>query len=244
MSGGESIEFKLESFEGPLDLLLHLIRTNELDIFDIPIVDITEQYLEYIELMKTVDIDIGSEFMVMAATLIHIKTKMLLPRDDSEEDPRQELVERLLEHKQYKEAAGMLEKREASESRVWRTPPARQRAYVEVDEEFVEVDIFQLISAFQEVLRSIGHIDTMEVEHQKISVEEKMKELTALIHQREKMLFSTMIQEVATKREIITVFLALLELVRGKVIVAFQNRNFGEIVIIHKDRAQRVLKIQ
>jgi len=244
MPDSGKMQFKLESYEGPLDLLLHLIRTQELDIFDIPIATITEQYLEYIELMKTIDLDLSSEFMVMAATLIHIKTKMMLPRSEEEEDPRAELVERLLEHKQYKEAASMLEQREDREQRIWRGPKSRQRNYVEIDEEFVEVDIFQLISAFQGVLRSIGKLETMEVEHQRISVEEKMKELEGILHQREKMLFSSLIEDLSTKREIITTFLALLELVRNKVIVAFQNKNYGEIIVFHSDRAQRILDIQ
>jgi segregation and condensation protein A len=238
------IKFKLEAFEGPLDLLLHLIRSNEVDIFDIPVAKITEQYLSYIEMMKQIDIDIGSEFMVMAATLIHLKTKLMLPQQEDDEDPRAELVERLLEHKQYKEAAGMLSQREERESRVWKAPSSRQKGYVEVEEEFVEVDIFQLISAFQEVMRSIGHVESMEIEHQRISVDEKIKQLTGLLNRTKKVLFSTLVEGVTSKREIVTIFLALLEMVRNKFLVIFQNRNFGEIVLFRRDRAQRILDVQ
>lgn len=244
MEGRGGIQFKVEAFEGPLDLLLHLIRTSEIDVFDIPVAEITEQYLQYIEMMKTIDIDVGSEFMVMAATLIHLKTKMMLPLEEDEEDPRAELVERLLEHQQYKEAALVLKQREDQESRVWKTPRSRENNYVEVDEEFVEIDIFQLISAFQEVMRSIGHIEQMEIDHQRLSVDEKITELTTFINSRDKVLFSSLVETLSSKREIITVFLALLEMVRNKVIVCFQNKNYGEIVLFRRDRAQQILEIQ
>jgi segregation and condensation protein A len=229
----KAITFKLERFEGPLDLLLHLIRINKIDVFDIPIVAITQQYLEYIELMKEIDIDVGSEFMLMAATLIHIKTKTMLPAREDEEDPRLALVQRLLEHQQYRAAAWALEKREDAEALVWTSPASLARQYQEVDDELVEADIFQLISAFQRVLKSIGKDPAFAVEHQKFSIADKIAQLDLDLRVKPKMFFSEIIRHLSGKREVITVFLALLEMVRRHMISLMQQRLHGEIVIIH-----------
>lgn len=225
--------FKLERFEGPLDLLLHLIRINKIDVFDIPIVAITRQYLEYIELMKEIDIDVGSEFMLMAATLIHIKTKTMLPARADEEDPRLELVQRLLEHQQYRAAAWALEKRQDEEALHWTSPKSLAKPFQEVDEELVEADIFQLISAFQRVLKSIGKDPAFAVEHQKFSIADKIGQLEMELRLKPKMLFSDIVRGLSGKREVITVFLALLEMVRRRTVSIMQQRLYGEIVIIH-----------
>lgn len=237
------MKFKLENFEGPLDLLLHLIRKSEVDIFDIPIVEITEQYMNYLDLLKEVDIDLSSEFMLMAATLIHIKTKLLLPKKPDEDDPRLELVERLLEHQQYKAAAMVLGQKEERETKVWYSSKKRVEPYMEIEEEYIKADIFQLIAAFQNVLKSIGTDYNIEVDQQKFSISDKIINLEAMLKAKPRLLFSEVMTQFRSKREVIVTFLALLELVRRRTINTLQHRSFGEIVLILTDRNQRVLPI-
>lgn len=149
---------RLQNFEGPLDLLLHLIKTNEVNVWDIPILTITQQYLDYLDLMTELHLDVAGEFLVMAATLIHIKSRMLLPRDDPsqadpEEDPREALVRRLVEHQRFKAAAELLHEREIQRSAQWGRPDERVTDVVgEAPEPEIEVDLFSLITAFRQVL--------------------------------------------------------------------------------------------
>ena len=152
----EDIKIKLQSFEGPLDLLVHLIKKNQVNVYDIPIALVTEQYLEYLDLMQELNLDVASEFLVMAATLIHIKSRMLLPRpdptqaDEPEEDPRDALVRRLLEHQKFKAAAELLHDRETLRSAQWTRPDSRVEALAGDDyEPELEVDLFSLLAAFQ-----------------------------------------------------------------------------------------------
>ncbi len=157
-SSPESYAVKLDQFEGPLDLLIHLIKTNEVNIYDIPIASITAQYLEYLKLMRELDLDVAGEFLVMAATLIHIKSRMLLPRpdptqEDPEEDPREALVRRLLEHQRYRHAAELLHERETLREAQWQRPDGRVAPIAgEEYEPELEVDLFSLIAAFKSVL--------------------------------------------------------------------------------------------
>src|SRR5580765_2075281 len=154
----EDYPVRLQNFEGPLDLLLHLIKKHELDIYDIPISLITQQYLEYLDLMQEVNLDVAGEFLVMAATLIHIKSRELLPRpdptqEDPEEDPREALVRRLLEHQRFKAAAELLHEREIQRSAQWARPDQRVTDLVgEAPEPEIEVDLFSLMAAFRQVL--------------------------------------------------------------------------------------------
>lgn len=237
------MKFKLENFEGPLDLLLHLIRKSEVDIFDIPIVEITEQYMNYLDLLKEVDIDLSSEFMLMAATLIHIKTKLLLPKKPDEDDPRLELVERLLEHQQHKAAAMVLGQKRKERQRFGHSSKKRVEPYMEIEEEYIKADIFQLIAAFQNVLKSIGTDYNIEVDQQKFSISDKIINLEAMLKAKPRLLFSEVMTQFRSKREVIVTFLALLELVRRRTINTLQHRSFGEIVLILTDRNQRVLPI-
>src|SRR6202043_2900376 len=164
-SSADAMPVKLENWEGPLDLLLHLIRKNEVNIYDIPIAIITAQYLDTIQLMQELDLDVAGEYLVMAATLIHIKSKMLLPRpetaagvDGDEEDPRDALVRRLLEHQKYKAAAGLLHEREQLRSAQWLRPDERVAAIAGDDyEPELEVDLFSLLNAFQAVVDRAKH---------------------------------------------------------------------------------------
>ena len=154
----EDYPVRLQNFEGPLDLLLHLIKKNEVDIYDIPIALVTQQYLDYLDLMQELNLDVAGEFLVMAATLIHIKSRMLLPRpdptqEDPEEDPREALVRRLLEHQRFKAAAELLHEREIQRSAQWARPDGRVADVVgEAPEPEIEVDLFSLMAAFRQVL--------------------------------------------------------------------------------------------
>src|SRR5512145_1006616 len=179
----EAYPVRLENFEGPLDLLLHLIKKNEVNIYDIPIVLITRQYLEYIDLMQELNLDVAGEFLVMAATLIHIKSRMLLPRpdptqEDPEEDPREALVRRLLEHQKFKAAAELLHERETLRSAQWTRPdgPITEIAG-EAPEPEVEVDLFSLISAFRAVVERAKQRPKVYLPGEQVPIEDRIDQL-------------------------------------------------------------------
>ena len=242
-----AIDVKLNVFEGPLDLLLHLIEKNKVNIYDIPIVTITEQYLEYVNNMEEEDLDVMSEFLVMAATLIKIKSKMLLPKDEEdpedEEDPREELVRRLLEYKMYKYAAGELKDLEIEGNKAFfkkATIPA------EVKNVKQEVDPYELISKadvdlqneiFKSVMRKqVDKVDPIrskfkEIEREEISLEEKMAEVREEVRGLEGINFRTLLEMQASKMNIIVTFLAILELMKIGAIAIRQEDIFGEIII-------------
>lgn len=226
---------KLEIFEGPLDLLLHLIKKNEVSITDIPIATITEQYLATLELMQSLNLDVAGEFLVMAATLIHIKSRMLLPpgeeEDDEEEggDPREELARRLLEYQRFKEAAEELEQREILKRDVFIRRP-------EVPDEiepggFEGVSLFDLISALRQVLERFPEESVHEVTLERISVREKMSFLLDDLHRRGKVVFQSLFEAAASRLEIIVTFLAMLELVKIRAVRIGQEARDGPIVI-------------
>ena len=230
-----SYKVKLEVFEGPLDLLLHLIKEEELDIYDIPITRITEQYLEYLSLMEVLDLEVAGEFLVMAATLMHIKSKMLLPPDPKgletqEEDPRADLVRRLLEYKSFKEAADKLKQFEAQRSAVF------TRFGVEPEMEdggspFVEASLFELMSAFAKVLQDLPKDVFYEVTKDEFSVAEKVHELFHRLAKQPTIYFSVFFRSARNRNEVIATFLALLELVRLREVTVRQESHFGEIEI-------------
>ncbi len=225
--------FRLEGFEGPLDLLLHLIQKNELDIFNIPIALITEQYLEYLQLMKVLNLDIAGEYLLMASTLVHIKSRMLLPRssegeEEEEEDPRAELVRRLLEYQKYKQAAGELEKRPLLDRDVFiRLTPTE---FQEPEEERIEVNLFELFEAFREVLKRVKPEAVHEVILEHLSVEDKIEEILALLEKENRsMAFHRLFPEEASRRVVVVTLLAILELVKMKRIRIFQMAPFETI---------------
>jgi len=227
--------FRLEGFEGPLDLLLHLIQKNELDIFNIPIALITEQYLEYLQMMKVLNLDIAGEYLLMASTLLHIKSRMLLPRssegeEEEEEDPRAELVRRLLEYQKYKQAAGELEKRPLLDRDVFiRLTPEE---FQEPEEERLEVNLFELLEAFREVLKRIKPKAVHEVILEHLSVEDKIEEILALLEKENRsMAFHRLFPEEASRRVVVITLLAILELVKMKRIRIFQMAPFEAIRI-------------
>jgi segregation and condensation protein A len=226
---------QLEIFEGPLDLLLHLIKKNEVSITDIPIATITEQYLATLEIMQNFNLDVAGEFLVMAATLIHIKSRMLLPmaddEDDAEEgtDPRQELVRRLLEYQRFKDAADQLERRELLTRDVF------VRSVAPAEEipapGFREVSVFELLTALKRVLDRLPKDVVHEVMLEKITMREKMTLLLDQLRTQGKILFESLFAEVTTRMEVVVTFLAMLELVKVRAIRIFQEEATGPIQI-------------
>jgi segregation and condensation protein A len=239
---------KLDIFEGPLDLLLYLIRKNEVDIYDIPIALITEQYLEYLDLMTVLNLDIVGDFLVMAATLAKIKSKMLLPPSvDSEEgeegdDPRAELMEHLLEYQQYKEVADRLKNRELLEKDIF-TRIQIEEHIPELDKNsaVIEASLFDLVDALKKVIeRKDLPGNLMEVAVEKISVRDKIGEILSMVKKNQQLIFQSLFDGLSTKYEIVVAFLALLELIRLRAIKVFQVHPHGEIRIIALERDVRI----
>jgi segregation and condensation protein A len=231
-----ALTIRLDGFEGPLDLLLHLIKREELDIWNIPIARITEQYLGYIQLMQDLNINVAGEWLVMAATLIYIKSRMLLPPDpvlassqeEHPEDPRKELVYQLLEHQKFKNAAQMLYTREEVENAVWNSPP---RDALEDGKEVVAVTLFDLLKAFHEVVKRFEAQTSIELDQEEVTIEQKLTELRRLLVVHDSLSFSSFFARVASKRHLIVTFLALLEMVRLREIWLYQKKAFDEITI-------------
>lgn len=226
---------RLEMFEGPLDLLLHLIKKNKLKVTEIPIALITEQYLDYLKLMKVLNLDVAGEYLLMAATLLHIKSRMLLPassdgeEEEEETDPRAELVRRLLEYQQYKEAAVELEKRPLLDRDVYARGVSQEE---EPEEEKVDVNLFELLEAFRRVLEKAKSEAAHEVVLDPITLEQRIQEILSLLQQeRRSMAFHTLFPEQAPRRMIVVTFLALLELVKAKAVRIFQASPFETIRI-------------
>jgi segregation and condensation protein A len=231
----QGITIRLDTFEGPLDLLLHLIKKEEVDIWNIPIARITEQYLEYLQLMKDLNINVAGEWLVMASTLIFIKSRMLLPPDPAAEaeeqaadDPRTELVYQLLEHQKFKNAAQMLYTREEIENAVWNRPPPD---VLEDGKEVVSVSLFDLLKAFSEVVKRFESQAQMQLDQEEVTIEQKLVEIRRLLLVHDTVVFSAFFKQNMSKRYLIVTFLALLELVRLREIWLYQKKAFDEIYI-------------
>ena len=234
----------LEVFEGPLDLLLYLIRREELNIYDIPIGRITEQYMAYLDLMRQLNLDIAGEFIVMAATLMVIKSRMLLPVDrrkageDADEDwvdPRLDLVRQLIEYKKFKDAAGRLGEYEALASESFGYGGGRpkfEKTSADAAGALGDVDIFDLLTAFQDVLARAAEIPQGELKGMRWSVPEKMDLIVSRTRADGQISFTTLFTESAPRGEIIVTFLALLELLRQHRVIVYQNAAFHEITIL------------
>jgi len=240
----EAYPVRLANFEGPLDLLLHLIKKNEVSIYDIPITLITAQYLEYIDLMQEMNLDVAGEFLVMAATLIHIKSKMLLPRPETAagvegdgEDPRDALVRRLLEHQKYKAAAGLLHEREQVRSAQWLRPDERVAAIAGDEyEPELEVDLFSLLTAFQAVVERAKQRPKLVLPSEQIPVEVRIDQLLARLSETEAIGFEELFADAQDRAGLIVTFLALLEMIRLKLIRVFQSGSFGPIRVYKRPR--------
>jgi segregation and condensation protein A len=243
-SAPDAFPVKLSIFEGPLDLLLHLIRKNELNIHDIPIALITAQYLEAIALLQELDLDVAGEYIVMAATLIHIKSKLLLPRPETAagveadlEDPRDALVRRLLEHQKFKAAAGLLHEREQLRAAQWLRPDDRI-AEIAGDqfEPELEVDLFSLLTAFQAVVQRANQRPKVILPAEQIPVEVRMDQLLARLSETEACGFADLFADVDDRSGLIVTFLALLEMIRLKLVRVFQSGSFGPIRVYKRTR--------
>ncbi len=227
---------KLEIFEGPLDLLLYLIKQEEIDIYDIPIARITQQYLEYLDFMKSLDIEIAGEFLVMAATLLKIKSRMLLPRHEELgeeiEDPRKDLVQQLLEYRKFKEIAERLGEREYQQRRMFPRPKGGFDHAAEIvppEPPAPEVGMFELLNAFKQVLERIDKLKLYEIVGEDISIEERIDFVLKTLFQKKRMEFMELFEDERRRLVMVVTFFALLELVRlGRVSVR-QERLFGEI---------------
>jgi segregation and condensation protein A len=227
---------RLPLFEGPLDLLLYLIRREKIDIHDIPIAPITREYMEYLDLMGELNLDVAGDFMVMAATLIHIKSKLLVPVEPTEAegeeesvDPREELVQRLLELERYKEAAGVLHQQAQIRAAQWTRPDTVLPEFDDVGEEMLEAGLYDLVAAFKELLDRRKSLLAHEIETEGPSVDERMRELLPMIGAGESLEFLELFASLETKGQMITTFLALLELVRLKQVRVYQRGMFGAI---------------
>ena len=244
-SSPDAYHVRLDAFEGPLDLLLYLIRKSELNIYDIPIAVITKQYLEYVDLMQEMNLDVAGEFLVMAATLIHIKSRMLLPRPDPsqedagpEEDPREALVRRLLEHERFKAAAELLHDRETlREAQFTRADASVAGAAGEPYEPELEVDLFSLLSAFRGVLERASRRPRMVLPPDQISIETRIQQLLDRLSETEACGFEDLFADGDGSRPfMIVTFLALLEMIRLKLVRVFQTGGFGEIRVYTRAR--------
>jgi segregation and condensation protein A len=237
-------QVKLDIFEGPLDLLLHLIKEDELNIYDIPIARITKQYCEYIELMTELNLELAGEFLVMASTLTYIKSRTLLPNQDDEEalddevlDPRRELLRRLLEYKKYKEAASVLREREMSMS------DSHSRNFIsewdQDDTDYLkEVSVFQLLGSFRAILKKTAAGTVYEITLEDVSITEKMNVIMERLSQAPRLHFEDLFESLRSRMELIGTFLALLELMKQSLIRVFQERAYGAIWVQYLDTVE------
>jgi segregation and condensation protein A len=238
----EHYPVRLDFFEGPLDLLLHLIKKNEVNVYDIPISLVTKQYLEYLDLMQELNLDVAGEFLVMAATLIHVKSRMLLPRPDPSqedplEDPRDALIRRLLEHQKFKAAAELLHERETIRSAQWSRPDgAIQDLTDNPPEPELEVDLFSLLTAFRGVLERAKQRATVPLPAEQIPIELRIEQLLGRLSETEACGFEDLFADVETRAGLIVTFLALLEMIRLKLIRVFQGATFGPIRVYKRAR--------
>lgn len=229
----DELKIRIGEFAGPLDLLLYLIRQEQANIFDIPISKITDEYLDYIRMMKRLDIAVAADFLVMAAQLIEIKSKMLLPRDplaeddEETEDPRKELVDRLLEYEKFKAAAEMLYERSTVEQAVF------PRGKIESDENNAEISatVFDVLSVFQKILARHKDEVKMEIRREEISLADMIRNLKTRIFAADELNVAEFFASLATKRELVTAFVAVLEIVRTEGVKLIQRKTFADIIL-------------
>lgn len=242
-----SYKVQLEIFEGPLDLLFYLIKREELDIHHIPIARITEQYLEYINLMRMLNLDLAGEFLVMAATLMHIKSRMLLPKgelreDEEDEDPQAELVKQLIEYQKFKEMAEKLDKRQIQQEDIFIRGKDESMKLAQKEGFLLEANLFDLINAFSKILTTVSEESFAEIIEDEATVNEKIRDILDLLRRQISLNFTRLFVGLATKVEMVVTFLALLELIRLKEVKIRQAQRFGEIRVYKRqgleDRSQ------
>ncbi len=242
-TGSESAHrFQLGTFEGPLDLLLHLVRVNELDIRDLPIADVARQYDAYLAMMRELNLEIAGDYLVMAATLVHIKSRMLLPIDpvpgeeaEAPDDPRAELVEQLLEHQRYKQAAENLQAMDSVRSLIWTREGGVPAEFA--GEEMLAVDLFDLLAAFRKLLSRLDEDAKLKFGREDISVADKIAWLTDLLDRQDFVNFYDLWEGLPTRLERIATFLALLEMVRLQMVLCLQSKQMGDIRLVRRREA-------
>ena len=237
----EIYNIKIPVFEGPFDLLLHLIKENKIDIYDIPIALITGRYLQYIEMMKELNLELAGEFLVMAATLIQIKSRMLLPPDEEvsseeQEDPRLELVNRLLEYQAFKEAASNLRKREEEWMNVFHKEPASD----DTELCLFDLNLFDLLGAFKKILDTTSP-ELISITKEILTVKDKMSIIMEMLEGQEAIRFEEIFKEGSTRIQLIVTFVALLELIRLGLAKAYQEKEFGNIWVINPAKQSTVV---
>jgi segregation and condensation protein A len=229
---------KLGVFEGPLDLLLYLIKKNEVSIYDIPIIKIAEQYIEYVELMQTLNIDVAGEFLAMTATLLYIKSRMLLPSSETEDDEQiepslEDLRRRLLDYQRFKEAAVMLQSRNLLGRDVFvRSPGAEDGSETSMEIEIEEVSLFDLIDALKGVLARLPDKSVLEISDEEISLKDRIQELIDLINEKGRLAFDELFADARSRLGVIVSFLALLELAKRRLVRLHQTGLLGSITIV------------
>lgn len=232
---------KVPIFEGPLDLLLHLIRDNKIDIYDIPISLITSQYLEYIEMMKELNLEVASEFLVMAATLIYIKSRMLLPPDETieteeQEDPREGLVQRLLEYQSYKEASAVLREKEEIWTNIFSRPPAdKDEPSIEPELYLFEVNLYDLMAALKKII-SKASPETIRIMRETLTVKDRITMILDKMENEHTIKFEALFEKDTTRIQIIVTFLALLEILKVGLARAYQDKEFETIWIMRQSK--------
>ena len=243
-------QFKLDIFEGPLDLLLHLIKERKMDLYDIPIAEITRQYLSYLNMMRELNLEIAGEYLVMAAEMARIKSRLLLPQDEVQneteeegQDPREELMKKLQEYQRFKEAAFELRKMEHDRQQIYTrlAPPD----LTDDGGKLIDANVFDLLSAFQKILTSKSFVEDYEIKITVISVSEKMEQTLEILNASDSVTFGSLFTMLTSREEVIAAFLALLELIRLKLIRSQQAGEFETIRIYlaeDKDTQQKILK--
>jgi len=241
-----SLSVKLEIYEGPLDLLLHLIKKHEVDIYDIPIALITDQYLEYLKLMESFNIEIAGEFLLMAATLTQIKSKMLLPvldeNEEIEEDPRMAIVLPLLEHMKLKDAAEVLEKREILDRDVFSRTTSLAEMGIE-EEELFTVSLFDLLDSFRKIIARIEDRASLDITLEPKSIEDRIGEIVDLLKTMREAAFEKLFQKDRSRNELILTFLAILELARIGLLRILQNQVTGDIKVYYVEEAPKLVAV-
>jgi len=237
-------------YEGPLDLLLDLIRKQDIDIYDIPIARITAQYLSYVERMRELDVNVAADFIYMVAVLIHIKSKMLLPRDplappEAQEDPRSELVNRLLEHEKFKSAAQMLLQKQQIEDAIWTNPALKEFKDAEGTEPELAADVIDLVKTFQQILDRARSRPILDVDEETVTVGQMIDYLRRRLSLEDKPVrLKQMLRNIESRQALVCMFLAMLELVRLQAIQLRQDRLFGEILIRKHIGFEAIMKEQ
>jgi segregation and condensation protein A len=231
---------ELEVFQGPLDLLLYLIHKNEINIYDIPIATITQQYLDHLELMQELNLNVAGEFILMAVQLIEMKIRMILPKPPSQEgegeDFRRPLVEQLLEYQKFKMAAQVLKDREGDAEQFWKRPetfdPEENR------EELVEANLYDLVHAFALLIKRTQKKEALEIRPDQFSVKQKIQELSEYLEKRESFSLMEYAKQLETRVEMIVLFLAILEMIRLSMLRIYQGEIFGDIVVYAVDQSE------